>query len=88
MYTIPKSTAASVYNKVIDGRPILTNRVFIKPFFPSMDIQAYVLRRKFIHIGKINNSIKRFLLFKFIFEIKYAAGYPITRHNKVEIKAR
>ncbi|GFZ30647.1 hypothetical protein CSC2_11730 [Clostridium zeae] len=85
---MPKSTAESVYNKVIDGRPSLINRVFIKPVFPSMDIHAYVLKRKFIHIGKINNNMNKFLLFKFIFEIKYAAGYPIIRHNIVEINAR
>ena len=65
-------------------KPMADKKLFITPFFPSIGSHAYVLSRKFIHIGTINNMINIFLLLDFIFEIKYATGYPSIRHSTVD----
>jgi hypothetical protein len=42
----------------------------------------------FIHMGSIQRNNMVFLLDRSAVEIIYAAGYPINKHNAVEIAAR
>ena len=60
LYTMPSSTAPSVYR-------ILENA-------PSSTFHAYVRSRKFIHIGTMKNTDSSVAVARFMRESRYAAG--------------
>ena len=62
--------------------------VFNNPFLPNIATHAYVLSKKFIHIGKINNNINVPLLLTLTLDIKYATGYPTIKQINVEPPAK
>ena len=56
LYTMPISTALSVYISFLRPMPIHSRKRLMMPVSSSSVIHAYVRSRKFIHIGMTNST--------------------------------